>query len=214
MSDVPMSQYIWKDGAVHAGGWSRTSASIKTGERKPRRNASRVRFETLVFAACPCWLRRWGTRPNHRRNFGQGPRLRGVERQPALCARHTDCRRSAGAEWLFRQPQLTPAKSWRNSVRGIRWRRPGSGNAPLTGGDVASGGRRGIDFLKERAPAPRRPQTSCRGPEDSSGNRPSSMDCRRGIALRSLFPARPLVGRPARRLGSGLLHRQIQRGSR
>ena len=119
MSDAPMLQYIWKDGAVQAGGWSNNLSLYKTGERKPRWNASRVRFEMPGCAACPCCWRPWGTRPNRPKKLGQAPRLRGVERQSAVCADHAHCRRSACGACFFRPPRFTPAKSWRNPVGGI-----------------------------------------------------------------------------------------------
>ena len=156
MSDAPMSQYVWKDGAVQAGGWSNNLGLYKNRRKKTalERFASSVR-DARLCSLCVLVAAMGDASESTEEMLGKlldfeesKDSLRYVPITLTAAEVHAE-------NGFFAHLNLQPPKAGEILLAAFDGEGHPTGVLLLTGHDVVSGGRRGIDFLKERAPAPR-----------------------------------------------------------
>jgi hypothetical protein len=156
MSDAPMSQYVWKDGAVHAGGWKRNLSLYQNR----RTNSASERFARSLRDARLCSLcvlvaaMGDATEPLEE---ALGKVLDFEESKDSL--RYLPVTLTAAEvqsqNGFFDKLNLHPPKAGEILLAAFAGDGRQIGTLLLSSGDIASGGRRGIDFLKAHAPAAR-----------------------------------------------------------
>ena len=153
MSNAPMSQYVWKDGAVHAGGW-KSNLSLYQNRRKKtasERLASSIQDARLCNLSVLLAAMGEATESSEE---ALGKLLDFEESKDSV--RYLPVTLTAGEvhseNRFFAKLNLHPPKAGEILLAAFDGNGRQTGVLVLSVRDVSSGGRRGIDFLKEHAP--------------------------------------------------------------
>jgi RNA polymerase sigma factor (sigma-70 family) len=156
MSEAPMAQYVWKDGTVQAGGWKRNLSLYQNR----RTNSASERFarslrDARLCSLCVLVAAMGDVSESIEETLGKV--LDFEESKDSL--RYLPITLTAAEvhspNGFFDKLNLQPPKAGEILLAAFAGDGRQIGALLLSSGDISSGGRRGIDFLKAHAPAAR-----------------------------------------------------------
>jgi RNA polymerase sigma factor (sigma-70 family) len=156
MTDAPLSVYVWRDGAAHPGGWKKNLSLYRNARNRPasERFANSIRDARLWNL--PVLVAAMGDASDPIEET-LGKLLDFEESKDSLrylpvMLTTPELHSETG---FFARLNLHPPRAGEILLAAFDGEGRQTGVLLLTGRDISTGGRRGLDFLKEQAPPPR-----------------------------------------------------------